>query len=57
MMTATDDMTGGELAESLLRDVGNERMRAATRLLGAHRNGFWLRRFLDDHELAEAATR
>ncbi|MBT2509416.1 hypothetical protein J7I98_26755 [Streptomyces sp. ISL-98] len=54
-MMATDDMTGEELADSLLRDVGNERMRAATRLLGAHRDGFWLRRFLDDQELSDAA--
>ncbi|MER8003932.1 hypothetical protein [Streptomyces sp. NPDC095613] len=46
MTSVTDDRTGGQLAEDLLQDVGNERMRAATRLLGAHRGGFWLRRLL-----------
>lgn len=35
--------TGMELAEGLLRGVGSEGMRAATRLLGAHRDGYWLR--------------
>jgi hypothetical protein len=50
-------MPGAELADSLLRSVGNERMRAATRLLGAHRDGLWLRRFLEDRELADAARR
>ncbi|MFB7867374.1 hypothetical protein [Streptomyces sp. NPDC056069] len=54
MVMATDDVTGGELAESLLRAVGDEGMRAATRLLGAYRDGFWLRRFGDDQELADA---
>jgi hypothetical protein len=35
------------MAESLLRGIGNENWQAATRLLGAHRDGYWLRRFLD----------
>ncbi|MYX48524.1 hypothetical protein [Streptomyces sp. SID8385] len=47
MTTVADDRTGEQLAESLLKNVGNEGMRAATRLLGAHRNGFWLRRLLE----------
>ncbi|MEU9274882.1 hypothetical protein [Streptomyces sp. NPDC048341] len=37
--TVTDGRTGEQLAEELLQGVGNEQMRAATRLLGAHRNG------------------
>ncbi|MFF0740236.1 hypothetical protein ACFYVL_07525 [Streptomyces sp. NPDC004111] len=46
MTTTTDGTTGEQLAESLLQNVGSENMRAATRLLGAHHNGYWLRRFL-----------
>ncbi|MEH6373580.1 hypothetical protein V7793_04345 [Streptomyces sp. KLMMK] len=42
-MTVTAETTGGELAESLLQNVGNEQVCAATRLFGAHRNGYWLR--------------
>ncbi|MFD4259931.1 hypothetical protein ACFWR9_20485 [Streptomyces sp. NPDC058534] len=57
MTTATDDITGEQLAETLLLDVADGRMRAATRLLGAHRDGYWLRRFAEDQELAEAADR
>ena len=45
--TVADDQTGEQLAEELLRGVGNERMRAATRLLGAHRGGLWLQRLLE----------
>jgi len=45
MTLPADLATGADLAEQLLRDVGNEQMRAATRLLGAHREGYWLRRF------------
>ncbi|MCQ8772062.1 hypothetical protein [Streptomyces telluris] len=30
-------------------------MRAATRQLGAHRSGYWLRRFAEDEELSTAA--
>ncbi|MFD8993528.1 hypothetical protein [Streptomyces abikoensis] len=48
MAVATGGMTGMELAEHLLRDMGNEWMRAATRLRGAHRNDFRLRRFLEE---------
>lgn len=55
--TVADDRTGEQLAEGLLQGVGNEQMRAATRLLGAHRNGYWLRRFQTDRELAAAAGR
>ncbi|WP_018569499.1 hypothetical protein [Streptomyces sp. PsTaAH-124] len=46
--TVADDRTGELLAEDLLQGVGNEGMRAATRLLGAHRNGYWLRRLLEE---------
>ncbi|MEU7106455.1 hypothetical protein ACFQ2B_40880 [Streptomyces stramineus] len=56
MTLTTECTTGDELAENLLRGIGNEQMRAATRLLGAHRDGYWLRRFLDDRELAEAVN-
>ncbi|MGW8730548.1 hypothetical protein ACWGNF_31480 [Streptomyces sp. NPDC055808] len=57
-MVATDDATGGQLAEDLLKGIGNEAMRAATRLLGAHRGGFWLRRLLEDEaELSKAADK
>ncbi|MCX4481818.1 hypothetical protein OOK44_36185 [Streptomyces cellulosae] len=56
--TVADDRTGEQLAEDLLQGVGNEGMRAATRLLGAHRNGFWLRRLLEDEaELSAAADK
>lgn len=54
MTVTSDSITGAELAERLLQGVGNERMRAATRLLGAHRDGYWLRRLADDQELAAA---
>lgn len=58
MANATDTTTGEQLAEELLQGVGNEGMRAATRLLGAHRDGFWLRRLLDDEaELSAAADK
>ncbi|MDX3025386.1 hypothetical protein [Streptomyces acidiscabies] len=54
----SESTTGKELAESLLQGVGNEQMRAATRLLGAHRGGFWLRRLLDQEaELTAAADK
>uniref|UniRef100_UPI003F49A938 hypothetical protein n=1 Tax=Streptomyces sp. CA-136453 TaxID=3240050 RepID=UPI003F49A938 len=49
------DGKGEQLAEELLQDVGNECMQAATRFLGAHRGGYWLRRFKEDQELAVAA--
>ncbi|MEU7354462.1 hypothetical protein ABZ663_29470 [Streptomyces albidoflavus] len=53
--TVADDRTGEQLAESLMEGVGNEGMRAATRLLGAHRNGFWLRRLLEQEAEWSAA--
>ncbi|MFJ2193693.1 hypothetical protein ACIOJE_38055 [Kitasatospora sp. NPDC087861] len=57
MPVRTDnDISGAALAEDLLQGVGNEQMRAATRLLGAHRNGYWLRRFIGDQELAAATA-
>ncbi|MFI9206368.1 hypothetical protein [Streptomyces sp. NPDC053048] len=56
MTVTSDGMTGTELAKSLLHSVGNEWMRAATRLLGAHRNGFWLRRFLEEEAEISAAA-
>ncbi|MEV5598957.1 hypothetical protein [Streptomyces sp. NPDC052496] len=46
--TVADDTTGEQLADSLLQGVGNEQMRAATKLLGRHRDGYWLRRFLSE---------
>ncbi|MGW3200064.1 hypothetical protein ACWDBD_36970 [Streptomyces sp. NPDC001118] len=56
--TVADDRTGEQLAEELLQSVGNEGMRAATRLLGAHRDGYWLRRLLEDEaELSAAADK
>ncbi|MFD5328926.1 hypothetical protein [Streptomyces sp. NPDC127092] len=55
--TMVDGRTGEQLAEELLRDVGNEYMLAATRFLGAHRDGYWLRRFAEDQELEAAAGR
>ncbi|MFD8992267.1 hypothetical protein ACFVZ4_30000 [Streptomyces goshikiensis] len=48
MRAVVDGTTGEQLAEDLLRGVGNEGMRAATRLLGAHRDGFWLRRLVEE---------
>ncbi|WP_331761888.1 hypothetical protein [Streptomyces sp. NBC_01546] len=45
-----DGRTGEQLAEGLLQGVGNEWMRAATRLLGNHRDGYWLRRFLHEQD-------
>ncbi|KOT80901.1 hypothetical protein ADK70_26965 [Streptomyces rimosus subsp. pseudoverticillatus] len=50
MTTVADDTTGEQLAESLLQGVGNEQMRAATKLLGRHRDGYWLRHFLSEEE-------
>ncbi|MFI9723998.1 hypothetical protein ACIHFE_30850 [Streptomyces sp. NPDC052396] len=47
MTVTSDNTTGAELAESLLKEVSGERTRAATRLLGAHSDGYWLRRFLE----------
>ncbi|WP_141662930.1 hypothetical protein [Streptomyces sp. Wb2n-11] len=55
MTVASDKTTGEELAESLLEGVVNEPMRAATKLLGAHGNGYWLRRLSDDRELVAVA--
>ncbi|MFJ7069709.1 hypothetical protein [Streptomyces sp. NPDC101115] len=55
--TMVDGRTGEQLAEELLQDVGNEYMLAATRFLGAHRDGYWLRRFAEDQELEAAAIR
>ncbi|WP_158716907.1 hypothetical protein [Streptomyces rimosus] len=54
--TVADDLTGKQLADSLLRGVGNEKMRAATRLLGAHRNGYWLRRLLKEEGELQPTT-
>ncbi|MEV6669097.1 hypothetical protein [Streptomyces sp. NPDC051162] len=45
-MTVTGD--GMALAEAMVRGVGSGEMRAATRLLGAHRDGYWLRRFAEE---------
>ncbi|MEU7260664.1 hypothetical protein AB0B21_33380 [Streptomyces rimosus] len=53
-MTVTDEITGQQLTESLLKGVGNKQMWAATRLLGAHRDGYWLRRLLDEARLSVA---
>lgn len=55
MLMATRGITGKELADDLLQGVSSEQMRAATRLLGAHHDGYWLRRFFEDQELADAA--
>ncbi|MFF3342984.1 hypothetical protein [Streptomyces flavidovirens] len=52
---ASDRATSEELAESLLEGVVNEPMRAATKLLGAHGDGYWLRRLTGDQELAAGA--
>ncbi|MEU2119519.1 hypothetical protein ABZ567_28635 [Streptomyces sp. NPDC016459] len=54
MTVVGDSATGEELAESLLEGVVNEPMRAATKLLGAHSDGYWLRRLTHDQELAAA---
>ncbi|MGX1884907.1 hypothetical protein [Streptomyces sp. NPDC055287] len=54
MTVVSGGTTGEELAESLLQGVVNEPMRAATKLLGAHSDGYWLRRLADDEELAAA---
>ncbi|SEB31393.1 hypothetical protein SAMN04490357_0156 [Streptomyces misionensis] len=48
--------SGEPLAEELLQGVGNEGMRAATRLLSAHRDGYWLRRLLEDEAALSAAA-
>ncbi|MEU3656440.1 hypothetical protein AB0E67_27265 [Streptomyces sp. NPDC032161] len=45
-MTTIDTTSGPAIAESLLHGIGNENWQAATHLLGAHRDGYWLRRFL-----------
>ncbi|GHB51001.1 hypothetical protein GCM10010347_20900 [Streptomyces cirratus] len=55
-MTA-DRMTGPQLAQSLLQDTDDESIRAATRLLGDHDDGFWLRRLMEDRTLETAADR
>ncbi|MGW7051067.1 hypothetical protein [Streptomyces sp. NPDC054887] len=52
MTVVSDSTTGEELAERLLEGVVNEPMRAATKLLGAHGDGYWLRRLTHDQELA-----
>lgn len=52
MTVVSDSTTGEELAERLLEGVVNEPMRAATKLLGAHSDGYWLRRLTNDQELA-----
>ncbi|QNA75381.1 hypothetical protein C8250_028950 [Streptomyces sp. So13.3] len=54
MTVTSESATGLELAESLLQGAGNEQMRAATRLLGAYRDGYWLHRFAEDQELMTA---
>ncbi|MYR41275.1 hypothetical protein [Streptomyces sp. SID5910] len=56
VMVTGDSTTGAELAADLLQGVGNENMRAATRLLGAHRGGFWLRRLLEQEDELTAAA-
>ncbi|MER6913985.1 hypothetical protein ABT354_20120 [Streptomyces sp. NPDC000594] len=58
MTSISESITGEQLADSLLQGVGAEPMRAATTLLGRHRGGFWLRRFLDqEQELTTAADK
>ncbi|MER5873365.1 hypothetical protein [Streptomyces sp. NPDC002044] len=52
-----NETTGAELAAKLLHDVSDEHVRAATRLLGAHQDGFWLRRFTGDRELTNLVDR
>ncbi|MET7904620.1 hypothetical protein ABZS86_25410 [Streptomyces sp. NPDC005355] len=54
--TVADDRTYEQLAEELLRGVGNARMRAATRLLGAHRGGYLLQRMLEEEMELMLAT-
>ena len=56
-MNTTVTSTGPGLAEALLKDIGNEQMQAAARLLGAHRDGYWLRRFTEEAALAMAIDR
>ncbi|SEE59936.1 hypothetical protein SAMN04490357_7720 [Streptomyces misionensis] len=56
MTTVADGRTGEQLAEELLQGVGNEGMRAATRLLGAYRDGYWLRRLLENEAEWSAAA-
>ena len=57
MTLTSDGMTGEELAGKLLADVrgDDQQVRAAVRLLGAYRDGYWLRRFVEDAALAAAA--
>ena len=43
----THAQDGHDLAERLVRPVGNVQMRAAVRLLGRYRNGFWLHLFCE----------
>ncbi|MFH8411276.1 hypothetical protein ACH4FX_41905 [Streptomyces sp. NPDC018019] len=50
MTTVADNTMGEQLADSLLQGVDNEQMRAATKLLGRHQDGYWLRRFLSEEE-------
>ncbi|MCY0954169.1 hypothetical protein [Streptomyces sp. H27-S2] len=52
-----NETTGAELAAKLLHDVSDEQVRAATRLLGSHQDGFWLRRFTGDRELTNLVDR
>lgn len=55
-MTTTAHTSGPELERRLLQDVGNESVIAAVKLLGGHRDGFWLREFLDPASSAHAAV-
>ncbi|RSO09244.1 hypothetical protein DMH18_17515 [Streptomyces sp. WAC 06783] len=50
MTTTVDDTPGELLAESLMQAASSDPVKAATRLLGAHRDGYWLRRFLRDEQ-------
>ncbi|AWZ05693.1 MULTISPECIES: hypothetical protein [unclassified Streptomyces] len=50
-----DSLQGEELAEMLTRGMRNDHVKAAIRLLGADRDGYWLRRLLDDEELNAAS--
>ncbi|GHD79776.1 hypothetical protein ACFQL8_34395 [Streptomyces goshikiensis] len=52
---SVNETTGAEFAAKLLQDVEYEHLRAATWLLGSHRDGFWLRGFAEDQELAQMA--
>ncbi|MET9609386.1 hypothetical protein ABZZ17_30715 [Streptomyces sp. NPDC006512] len=54
---SADKTKGAELAAQMLQGVSDEHMRAATRLLGSHQDGLWLRRFAEDGELEDAAGR